>query len=188
MFFTPEIADVCMKTIFLPTVRAMKEEGRTFKGCLYFGLMLTPKGPKVIEYNCRFGDPETQVVLPLLKSDLLTVMQACREGTLKEEEVEFEKGAACCVVLASDGYPQKYDTGYEITLPKTSEGEEIYIAGAKRDGEKLLTAGGRVLGAVAKAETLEKAVTRAYELAGRISFANAYMRRDIGKRALDALK
>ncbi len=187
-YYTPEIADVCMKTIFLPTVRAMKEEGRTFKGCLYFGLMLTPKGPKVIEYNCRFGDPETQVVLPLLKSDLLTVMQACREGTLKEEEVEFEKGAACCVVLASDGYPQKYDTGYEITLPKTSEGEEIYIAGAKRDGEKLLTAGGRVLGAVAKAETLEKAVTRAYELAGRISFANAYMRRDIGKRALDALK
>ncbi len=187
-YYTPEIADVCMKTIFLPTIRAMKEEGRTFKGCLYFGLMLTQKGPKVIEYNCRFGDPETQVVLPLLKSDLLTVMQACREGTLQAEEVEFENGAACCVVLASDGYPQKYDTGYEITLPKTLEGEEIYIAGAKREGEKLLTAGGRVLGAVAKADTLEKAVAHAYELAGRISFANAYMRRDIGKRALAALK
>ncbi len=187
-YYTPEIADVCMKTIFLPTIRAMREEGRTFKGCLYFGLMLTPQGPKVIEYNCRFGDPETQVVLPLLKSDLLTVMQACREGTLKEEEVEFENGAACCVVLASDGYPQKYETGYEITLPETAEGEEIYIAGAKLSEGKLLTAGGRVLGAVGKAETLEKAIGRAYALAERIHFENAYLRRDIGKRALEAQK
>ncbi len=187
-YYTPEIADVCMKTIFRPTIEAMKKEGRPFRGCLYFGLMLTPKGPKVIEYNCRFGDPETQVVLPLLSSDLLTVMQACRAGTLREDMVKFETGAACCVVMASDGYPQKYDTGYEITLPETGEGEEIYIAGAKVSDGKLLTAGGRVLGAVGKAETLEKAVERAYALAERIEFGNAYMRRDIGQRALAALK
>ncbi len=186
-YYTPEIAKVCMETIFLPTVRAMNEEGRTFRGCLYFGLMLTPKGPKVIEYNCRFGDPETQVVLPLLESDLLTVMRACREGTLNEEAVKFSSGAACCVVLASDGYPQKYQTGYEITLPETQNGEEIYVAGARLAEGKLLTSGGRVLGAVGTADTLEEAVERAYALAGRIRFENAYMRRDIGKRALKAL-
>ena len=186
-YYTPEIADVCMKTIFLPTIKAMKEEGRTFKGCLYFGLMLTPKGPKVIEYNCRFGDPETQVVLPLLESDLLTIMQAVRNGTLTEDMVKFSKGAACCVVLASDGYPKKYNTGYEITLPKTQENENIYIAGAKLDGEKLLSAGGRVLGAVATAENLKTAVARAYALAGKIHFENAYKRSDIGARALKAL-
>ena len=186
-YYTPEIADVCMKTIFLPTIGAMKEEGRMFKGCLYFGLMLTPKGPKVIEYNCRFGDPETQVVLPLLKSDLLTIMQAVRNGTLNEDMVKFSKGAACCVVLASDGYPQKYNTGYEITLPKTQENENIYIAGAKQDGGKLLSAGGRVLGAVATAENLKEAVARAYALADKIHFENAYRRSDIGARALKAL-
>ena len=187
-YYTPEIADVCMKTIFLPTVRAMKEEGRTFKGCLYFGLMLTPKGPKVIEYNCRFGDPETQVVLPLLESDLLTIMRACREGTLKEEMVKFSPGAACCVVLASDGYPRKYETGFEISLPETQPWEEIYVAGAKAADGKLVTSGGRVLGAVATAEGLAQAVEKAYALADRIRFENAYMRRDIGKRALKALK
>ena len=185
-YYTSEIADVCMKTIFLPTIEAMRKEGRVFKGCLYFGLMLTPKGPKVIEYNCRFGDPETQVVLPLLQSDLLTVMQACRNGTLTADMVKFSEGAACCVVLASDGYPQKYETGYEIVLPETKEGEEIYVAGAKRAEGKLLTAGGRVLGAAATAPDLKGAVKKAYALAEKISFKNAYMRRDIGKRALEA--
>ena len=186
-YYTKEIADECMRTIFLPTVAAMNAEGRPFKGCLYFGLMLTPDGPKVIEYNCRFGDPETQVVLPLLKSDLLEIMLAVRGGTLTPDMVRFSDGAACCVVLASEGYPQKYETGFEITLPQTERGEEIYVAGAKLSGDNLVTAGGRVLGAVATADTLEDAVARAYALAGRIRFQNAYMRRDIGRRALKAL-
>lgn len=187
-YYTPEIAKECMEQIFLPTIRAMKAEGRTFKGCLYFGLMLTKDGPKVIEYNCRFGDPETQVVLPLLVSDLLEIMLAVRGGTLREDMVRFREGAACCVVLASEGYPQKYETGFEITLPVCGANEDIYIAGAKREGDKLVTSGGRVLGAVATAEDLKGAVDAAYALAGRISFQNAYMRHDIGKRALAALK
>ncbi len=187
-YYTEKIAAQCMEQIFLPTVRAMNAEGRTFRGCLYFGLMLTPKGPKVIEYNCRFGDPETQVVLPLLESDLLDVMLACRNGTLGETEVKFSAGAACCVVLASEGYPQKYKTGYEISLPETKEGENIFIAGAKREGGKLLTAGGRVLGATATAPSLREAVERAYALADRICFENAYKRADIGARALKALE
>ena len=187
-YYTEEIAKECMEQIFLPTIRAMKAEGRTFKGCLYFGLMLTKDGPKVIEYNCRFGDPETQVVLPLLTSDLLEIMLAVRGGTLREDIVRFREGAACCVVLASEGYPQKYETGFEITLPVCGENEDIYIAGAKREGDKLVTSGGRVLGAVATAEDLKSAVDAAYALAGRISFQNAYMRHDIGKRALAALK
>ena len=186
-YYTPEIAAECMEKIFLPTIRAMNAEGRTFKGCLYFGLMLTPKGPKVIEYNCRFGDPETQVVLPLLESDLLSIMQAVRAGTLSQQEVRFSNGAACCVVLASDGYPQKYQTGYEITLPQTQKGEHIFVAGARQEGGKLLTAGGRVLGAVATASDLKTAVKRAYALADKIHFENAYARRDIGARALKAL-
>ena len=187
-YYTEEIAKECMEQIFLPTIRAMKAEGRTFKGCLYFGLMLTKDGPKVIEYNCRFGDPETQVVLPLLVSDLLEIMLAVRGGTLREDMVRFREGAACCVVLASEGYPQKYETGFEITLPVCGANEDIYIAGAKREGDKLVTSGGRVLGAVATAEDLKSAVEAAYALAGRISFQNAYMRHDIGKRALAALK
>ncbi len=187
-YYTEEVAKECMEQIFLPTIRAMKAEGRTFKGCLYFGLMLTKEGPKVIEYNCRFGDPETQVVLPLLTSDLLEIMLAVRGGTLREDMVRFRDGAACCVVLASEGYPQKYETGFEITLPETGPNEDIYIAGAKKQGEKLVTSGGRVLGAVATAEDLPRAVEAAYALAGRISFQNAYMRHDIGKRALAALK
>lgn len=187
-YYTEEIAKECMEQIFLPTIRAMKAEGRTFKGCLYFGLMLTKDGSKVIEYNCRFGDPETQVVLPLLTSDLLEIMLAVRGGTLREDMVRFRDGAACCVVLASEGYPQKYETGFEITLPETGPNEDIYIAGAKKQGEKLVTSGGRVLGAVATAEDLPRAVEAAYALAGRISFQNAYMRHDIGKRALAALK
>ena len=187
-YYTEEIAKECMEQIFLPTIRAMKAEGRTFKGCLYFGLMLTKDGPKVIEYNCRFGDPETQVVLPLLVSDLLEIMLAVRGGTLREDMVRFREGAACCVVLASEGYPQKYETGFKITLPVCGANEDIYIAGAKREGDKLVTSGGRVLGAVATAEDLKGAVDAAYALAGRISFQNAYMRHDIGKRALAALK
>ena len=187
-YYTEEIAKECMEQIFLPTIRAMKAEGRTFKGCLYFGLMLTKDGPKVIEYNCRFGDPETQVVLPLLTSDLLEIMLAVRGGTLREDMVRFREGAACCVVLASEGYPQKYETGFEIALPETGPNEDIYIAGAKREGDRLVTSGGRVLGAVATAEDLPRAVEAAYALAGRISFQNAYMRHDIGRRALAALK
>ena len=187
-FFTPEIAARCMEEIFLPTVAAMNAEGRVFKGCLYFGLMLTSDGPKVIEYNCRFGDPETQVVLPLLETDLLTIMQAVSEGRLKDVDVKFRKEHACCVVLASKGYPQSYEKGFEMTLPETAADEEIYIAGAKKDGERLLTNGGRVLGAVARAETLPAAIEKAYALAEKIHFDNAYYRKDIGQRALKAGK
>lgn len=183
-YYTQAIAKECMEKIFLPTVNGMRAEGRTFQGCLYFGLMLTPKGPKVIEYNCRFGDPETQVVLPLLESDLLDIMIAVHEGTLTSDMVKFRNGAACCVVLASEGYPQTYRTGYEISLPVPQENEYVYIAGAKAEGDKLVTAGGRVLGAVAVAETLQAAVNGAYALAHQIRFENAYMRKDIGKRAL----
>lgn len=187
-YYTEEIAAECMEKIFLPTVRAMKQEGRPFRGCLYFGLMLTPDGPKVIEYNCRFGDPETQVVLPLLQSDLLEIMLAVRGGCLNADMVRFKEGAACCVVLASEGYPKKYDTGFEIALPEVGRDEAVYVAGAKLQDGKLLTAGGRVLGAVATAPTLREAIDKAYALADKIHFENAYMRRDIGKRALAAIK
>ncbi len=185
-YYTPAIAERCMREIFLPTIDAMNSEGRTFKGCLYFGLMLTEDGPKVIEYNCRFGDPETQVVLPLLESDLLEVMLATHDGRLCDLDVRFSADSACCVVLASEGYPLKYKSGFEISLPKTQEGEEIYIAGAKLEGDKLVTSGGRVLGAVARGETLEQAIDRAYALANKIHFENAYKRNDIGARALAA--
>ena len=187
-YYTDAVAQRCMEEIFLPTMRAMNAEGRTFRGCLYFGLMITPDGPKVIEYNCRFGDPETQVVLPLLETDLLTIMQAVSEGRLKDVDVKFRKEHACCVVLASKGYPQSYEKGFEMTLPETAPDEEIYIAGAKRDGERLLTNGGRVLGAVARAETLPAAIDKAYALAEKIHFDNAYYRKDIGQRALKACK
>ncbi len=185
-YYTPAIAEECMKTIFLPTISAMAKEGRTFRGCLYFGLMLTPNGPRVIEYNCRFGDPETQVVLPLLGTDLLTIMMATANGTLADVDVRWKAGAACCVVMASSGYPQKYDSGFEITLPELGAGEEIYVAGAKQADGKLLTAGGRVLGAVATGGDLSAAISAAYTLAERIHFDNAYYRRDIGARALRA--
>lgn len=183
-YYTKEIADECMEKIFIPTIKAMNEEGRTFKGCLYFGLMITEDGPKVIEYNCRFGDPETQVVLPLLESDLLTVMQAVTNGTLADTEVKFSDKNACCVILASKGYPVKYESGYEIVLPETKEGEVIYVAGAKKDGDKLLSAGGRVLGVTATGDTLKDAVDRAYDLTGRVKFDNGFCRKDIGRRAL----
>lgn len=186
-YYTPEIAKRCMEEIFLPTVRAMNAEGRQFRGCLYFGLMLTKDGPKVIEYNCRFGDPETQVVLPLLESDLLTVMRAVTEGRLQDVEVKFSHKSACCVVLASRGYPVKYQSGYEIVLPETGKDREIYVAGAQlRDG-KLLSHGGRVLGCVAVEDTLQSAVTAAYRVADAVKFDNGFCRRDIGKRALEAM-
>ena len=184
-YYTADVAARCMEEIFRPTVEAMVAEGRPFKGCLYFGLMITPNGPKVIEYNCRFGDPETQVVLPLLESDLLTVMQACRNGTLAETEVTFSRGSACCVVMASRGYPEVYEKGYEITVDADCEAE-IYVAGAKRDGEKLLTSGGRVLGVVATADTLAEAIETSYAQVEKVRFSNAYYRRDIGRRALSA--
>ena len=184
-YYTKEIADLCMETIFLPTVRAMTAENRTFKGCLYFGLMLTEKGPKVIEYNCRFGDPETQVVLPLLESDLFEIMEATTNGTLTEKMVKFSDKSACCVVMASNGYPQKYETGFELTIPTDIDGE-VYVAGAKIEDGKLLTAGGRVLGAVAVDDTLKGAVDKAYNLVPEIKFENAYFRHDIGQRALAA--
>ncbi len=184
-YYTEEIQKECMETIFLPTVRAMEEEGRTFKGCLYFGLMLTKNGPKVIEYNCRFGDPETQVVLPLLESDLLTIMKATTDGTLTPDMVKFSKGSACCVVMASMGYPEKYQTGFPLDIPRTEKGE-IYVAGAKTVDGRLVTAGGRVLGAVQVANKLEDAIEKAYDLVKDIHFKNAYYRHDIGKKALAA--
>ena len=187
-YYTKEVAELCMEKIFLPTVRAMNAEGRTFKGCLYFGLMLTKDGPKVIEYNCRFGDPETQVVLPLLMSDLLEIMLAVRGGTLNADMVRFQSGAACCVVLASEGYPRHYETGFPITMPEAGANEDIFVAGAVLEDGVLKTSGGRVLGAVATADTLQGAVAQAYALAEKIHFENAYMRRDIGRRALMALK
>ena len=186
-YYTEKIADECMETIFLPTIRAMKAEGRPFKGCLYFGLMLTKDGPKVVEYNCRFGDPETQVVLPLLKSDLLTVMQATTNGTLKDVSVEFSTDSACCVVLASNGYPKKYESGFPITMSEEAAAH-TYVAGAKKDGDRLLTAGGRVLGVTAVAPALEEAVKEAYRLSSEVDFANKYCRSDIGRRALAAQK
>lgn len=186
--YTEEVAKECMEKIFLPTIRAMKAEGRTFKGCLYFGLMVTKNGPKVIEYNCRFGDPETQVVLPLLKSDLLTVMQAVENETLSSLNVEFSSDSACCVVLASKGYPVSYESGFPIELPETKANESIFVAGAEEKEGKLFSHGGRVLGAVAVEKDLKTAVSSAYALADRIRFENGFMRRDIGQRALKILE
>ena len=186
-YYTSEVAQRCMKEIFLPTIAAMNAEGRTFKGCLYFGLMLTPKGPKVIEYNCRFGDPETQVVLPLLESDLLTVMRATTEGTLAQTEVKFSDKSACCVILASDGYPQKYQSGFEMTIAPEAL-PHAFVAGAKLADGKLLTSGGRVIGLTAVEDTLPQAIEEAYTLTGMVHFENAYCRRDIGARAMKAFK
>ena len=186
-YYTKEVAERCMEEIFLPTIRAMKQEGRPFQGCLYFGLMLTEDGPKVIEYNCRFGDPETQVVLPLLKTDLLTIFQAVMEGKLSEQKVEFLDKAACCVILASGGYPKNYYTGLPISGIGEAEQMEdvsVYHAGTKMEDGKLLTAGGRVLGVTALANDLAGAMEKAYEAAGKIHFDNMHYRRDIGRRAL----
>ena len=186
-YYTEDIAKECMKTIFLPTVRAMKKEGRTFKGCLYFGLMLTPNGPKVIEYNCRFGDPETQVVLPLLKSDLLTVMMACTNGTLSKTPVRFAKKHACCVIKASKGYPESYKKGYKITMSDRAA-KATYVAGAKLEDGALVTSGGRVTGTVAVRSSLKDAVEAAYRLSAGVKFRGAYSRSDIGAKALQAEK
>ena len=182
-YYTPEIAARCMQEIFLPTMEAMNREGRTFSGCLYFGLMLTEKGPKVIEYNCRFGDPETQVVLPLLESDLLDIMLKIYDEKLSEADVRFAESSACCVVMASEGYPKKYETGFEITMPQD---KNIYVAGAKLTDGKLLTSGGRVLGVTETAPTLAEAVEKAYRTVAAVHFENAYYRNDIGARALAA--
>ncbi len=184
-YYTKDVAERCMKEIFLPTINAMNDEGRTFKGCLYFGLMITKDGPKVIEYNCRFGDPETQVVLPLLESDLLTVMKAVTEEKLSETEVKFSEKSACCVITASKGYPSSYEKGFPITF--TDEAlEATYVAGAKKENDRLLTWGGRVTGTTAVADTLEDAVKEAYRLADGVKFEGAYRRSDIGQRALQA--
>lgn len=184
-YYTDKVAKICMDTIFVPTINAMNREGRTFKGCLYFGLMLTKDGPKVIEYNCRFGDPETQVVLPLLESDLLTVMKATTDGTLSETDVKFKDADACCVIMASDGYPVSYKKGYEITIPEEIF-DSVYVAGATQKDGKLYTSDGRVLGVTSVASTLKEAIDSSYKKVKEISFENAYYRHDIGQRALKA--
>ena len=188
-YYTEEIAKVCMDTIFLPTLRAMQAEGCPFKGCLYFGLMLTPAGPKVIEYNCRFGDPETQVVLPLLKTDLLTVMQAVESETLGSLTVEWRHASAACVILASGGYPGHYEKGKPISLPASAPGNvTIYHAGDRLDENgQLVTSGGRVLGVTATGPTLRQALHDAYAAARAVDFDGKYLRHDIGQRALAAL-
>ena len=182
-YYTDAVASVCMDTIFKPTINAMNSEGRTFKGCLYFGLMITPDGPKVIEYNCRFGDPETQVVLPLLKSDLFTIMQATTNGTLKDTKVEFFDAHACCVIMASKGYPTAYEKGFPMSIP-AEYSENVFVAGAAFKDDVLVTNGGRVLGATAIAASLEEAIDSAYNIVKTIHFDNAYYRSDIGRRAL----
>ena len=186
-YYTDAVAERCMEEIFLPTIAAMNAEGRTFQGCLYFGLMITPNGPKVIEYNCRFGDPETQVVLPLLESDLLTIMRACTNGTLAETEVKFADSHACCVILASSGYPTSYKKGFEITMTPEAECATYVAGGAIKDG-KLVTSGGRVTGTTAIASSLEEAIQEAYRLTDGVTFEGAYRRSDIGQRALQAIK
>lgn len=186
-YYTEEIARRCEEEIFRPTMEAMNREGRSFSGCLYFGLMITEDGPKVIEYNCRFGDPETQVVLPLLDSDLFDIFLHVSEGTLDRAEVNFSDDAACCVVMASSGYPVKYEKGFAIEIPE--DVEDVYIAGAKlsEDG-RLLTNGGRVLGVTERGKDIREAIEKAYRSVERISFDNAFYRKDIGKRALAALE
>ncbi|MBE6707336.1 MAG: phosphoribosylamine--glycine ligase [Ruminococcaceae bacterium] len=186
-YYTDDIASVCMEKIFLPTINAMNAEGRTFKGCLYFGLMITPDGPKVIEYNCRFGDPETQVVLPLLDGDLLKIMMACTDGTLADMPVKFLDKSACCVIMASEGYPVKYAKGFPITVDADIEAE-VYVAGAKKVGDDMLTDGGRVLGVTAIGDTLADAIDKAYKNVPKVKFDNAFYRHDIGARALKAIK
>ncbi len=182
-FYTESVAKECMEKIFLPTINAMNAENRIFKGCLYFGLMLTKDGPKVIEYNCRFGDPETQVVLPLMTGDLLTVMKAVTEQKLSQIEVKFENKHACCVVMASKGYPLAYEKGFEITLEEDVK-QNVFVAGAVKKDNKLLTNGGRVLGVTEKGDSLKEAVEKAYRSVEKVHFDNAFYRRDIGKRAL----
>lgn len=182
-YYTSDVAEVCMKTIFKPTIEAMNKEGRTFRGCLYFGLMITKNGPKVIEYNCRFGDPETQVVLPLLESDLFTIMKATTNGTLKDVEVKWSDKNACCLILASDGYPASYKKGYPLVIDPSIK-DCVYVAGAATKDGVLVTNGGRVLGITSIADTLEDAIKESYKKSDLVSFDNKYYRHDIGAKAL----
>lgn len=184
-YYTPDIAKQCMETIFIPTIEAMNKENRPFKGCLYFGLMLTQDGPKVIEYNCRFGDPETQVILPLLESDLFKIMLDISNGMLNKSDIKFKKEYACCTIMASGGYPLKYETGYEINIPSKIK-SEIFFAGVNLENNILRTSGGRVLGVTATGKTLEEAINASYEDVHKISFKNAHFRTDIGRKALKA--
>ena len=189
-YYTDEVARECMEKIFIPTIEAMNAEGRTFKGCLYFGLMITPKGPKVIEYNCRFGDPETQVVLPRLKTDIVDIFEAINNETLSDLDIEWDERACTCVIMASGGYPKSYPKGIEIKglTDGQLDGVTVYHAGTKLDGDKLVTSGGRVLGVTALGDTLEAALEKSYAGVKSILFDGAHFRNDIGKRALDALK
>lgn len=189
-YYTQEVANECMDKIFMPTINAMNNEGRTFKGCLYFGLMITPKGPKVIEYNCRFGDPETQVVLPRLKTDIVDIFEAIDSETLSDLDVEWSDDACACVIMASGGYPKSYPKGIEITGLTNGQldGVTVYHAGTKLQGNELVTSGGRVLGVTALGDTLENALKKSYEAVEKIHFEGAHYRRDIGKRALEANK
>ena len=184
-YYTDEVAKECMEKIFIPTMNAMNSEGRTFKGCLYFGLMITPNGTKVIEYNCRFGDPETQVVLPLLDTDLYTIMEAVADERLAELDVKFRDENACCVIMASEGYPVKYEKGYEITVDADIDGE-VFVAGAKAEDGRLLTNGGRVLGVTCTAPSLKEAIDKSYKAVDKVHFGNAFYRHDIGAKALKA--
>lgn len=189
-YYTQEVAKECMDKIFMPTINAMNNEGRTFKGCLYFGLMITPKGPKVIEYNCRFGDPETQVVLPRLKTDIVDIFEAIDNETLSDLDVEWSDDACACVIMASGGYPKSYPKGIEITGLSNGQldGVTVYHAGTKLQDNELVTSGGRVLGVTALGDTLENALKKSYDAVGKIHFEGAHYRRDIGKRALEANK
>jgi len=189
-YYTEEVAAECMDKIFMPTINAMNQEGRTFKGCLYFGLMITPKGPKVIEYNCRFGDPETQVVLPRLKTDIIDIFEAINNETLSELDIEWNEKACACVIMASGGYPKSYKKGAEITGLTLGQldGVTVYHAGTKIENDKLVTSGGRVLGVTALGDSLADALKKSYEAVENIRFDNAYYRKDIGKRALEANK
>ncbi len=189
-YYTEEVADECMDKIFMPTINAMNQEGRTFKGCLYFGLMITPKGPKVIEYNCRFGDPETQVVLPRLKTDIIDIFEAINNETLSELDIEWSEKACTCVIMASGGYPKSYKKGVEITGLTSGQfdGVIVYHAGTKIENDKLVTSGGRVLGVTALGDSLADALKKSYEAVENIHFDNAHYRKDIGKRALEANK
>ena len=189
-YYTQDVAKECMDKIFIPTINAMNNEGRTFKGCLYFGLMITPKGPKVIEYNCRFGDPETQVVLPRLKTDIVDIFEAIDNETLSDLDVEWSDDACACVIMASGGYPKSYPKGIEITGLSNGQldGVTVYHAGTKLQDNKLVTSGGRVLGVTALGDTLENALKKSYDAVEKIHFEGAHYRRDIGKRALEANK
>ena len=189
-YYTSEIAEECMQTIFLPTINAMNKEGRTFKGCLYFGLMITPKGPKVIEYNCRFGDPETQVVLPRLKTDIMDIFEATESETLSELNIEWSDDACACVIIASGGYPKSYPKGLEISGLTNGQlsGVTVYHAGTALKDGKLVTSGGRVLGVTALGRDLKEALDKAYAAVDKIDFENKHFRKDIGARALAAIK